>query len=164
MAKCPSKNKSIKNLIYLTELLQRQGAKGWQIKENDMGGAVIIGGKHRQQAGKLLEAPRSLGGRFYRWVGGGGEWGILYFIVYITVPCIGDGWCIDGGGGGGGVFVMYTIEIQNLHLRAGASQRRDSASQRRDEIPPFTCIRNFIIPPTIPHRSSLENVPTFTRL
>ena len=87
---------------------------------------------------------------------------ILYFIVYITLPCIRDEWCIDGGGGGGGVFVMYTIEIQNLHLRAGASQRRDSASERRDEIPPFTCIRNFIIPPTIPHRSSLENVPPFT--
>ena len=34
---------------------------------------------------------------------------------------------------------MYTIEIHNLHLRAGASQSRDSASQSRDEIPTFTC-------------------------
>ena len=84
---------------------------------------------------------------------------ILYFIVYITVPRTVYGWYIDGGGG---VFVMYTIEIHNLHLRVGASQKWDSASQRWDEIPPFTCIRNFIIPPTIPHRSSLENIPPFT--
>ena len=67
-----------------------------------------------------------------------------------------------GVGVGGGALITICHEIHNLHLRAGASQRRDSASERRDEIPPFTCIRNFIIPPTIPHRSSLENVSTFT--
>ena len=69
-----------------------------------------------------------------------GGWVIPYFIVYITVPCIVYGWYIDGGGG---VFVMYTIEIHNLHLRVGASQRWDSASQRWDEIPPFTCISHM---------------------
>ena len=30
---------------------------------------------------------------------------ILYFIVYITVPCVESGWCT---GGGGGLFVMWS--------------------------------------------------------
>ena len=64
--------------------------------------------------------------------------------------CVESGWC-SGGGGGGGVLIMYTIEIHNLHLRAGASQSRDSASQSRDEIPTFTCIMFLHHPPTIPH-------------
>ena len=77
---------------------------------------------------------------------------ILYSVHNRSV-CVESVWCT--GGVGGGVFVMYTIEIHNLHLREGASQRRDSASQRRDEIPPFTCIISLHHPPTIPHHSSL---------
>ena len=72
----------------------------------------------------------------------------ILYSVHNSSVCVESGWCT---GGGGGVFVMYTIEIHNLHLRAGASQSRDSASQSRDEIPTFTCIMFLHHPSTIPH-------------
>ena len=70
-------------------------------------------------------------------------WVILYFIVYITVPC-------ESGWGGGGVCVMYTIENHILHLWAGASQSRDSASQSRDKIPTALALVFCTIHPLYP--------------
>ena len=48
---------------------QTRGPRGKKVgksKGNDMAGAVVGGGKHSQQAGKLLEAPRSLGRQVMR--------------------------------------------------------------------------------------------------
>ena len=52
-------------LNYLTELQTGPEAKRMTNQREWWGGAVISGGKHSQQAGKLLEAPRSLWGHLF---------------------------------------------------------------------------------------------------